>query len=68
MADIIERMTSVFTVVMGIFSNVLNTIIAEPLLVLPIILGILGGIIMFVIKKIRSMGVRAGSGGRRRRR
>ena len=52
MADIIERMTSVFTVVMGIFTNVLNTIIAEPLLVLPIILAILGGVIMFVIKDI----------------
>ena len=67
MADIIERMTSVFTVVMGIFTNVLNTIISEPLLVLPIILAILGGIIMFLIKKIRSLGVRAGGGRRRRR-
>lgn len=68
MADIITAMGEVFTVVIGTFKMVLNTIVAEPLLLTPIILGLFGGIVLFAIKKVRSMGVRAGSGGKRRRR
>ena len=68
MADILTRMTSIFEVVLSAFTNVLNTIVSEPLLTLPIILSIFGGIVIFAIKKVRSMGVRAGSGGKRRRR
>ena len=68
MADIISAMGDVFTVVIGSFQMVLNTIVAEPLLLTPIILGLFGGIVLFAIKKVRSMGVRAGSGGKRRRR
>lgn len=68
MTDILEKVSSVFTVVIGVMQSVLNTIVSEPLLFLPIILALFGGIVIFAIRKVRSLGVRAGSGGRRRRR
>lgn len=66
MATIIENMTTVFNVVIGVFSDVLTAITNNVILVAPVILSIFGGIVLFSIKKIRSMGLRAG--GRRRRR
>ena len=68
MADIITAMSGVVTMVINTFKMVLNTIVAEPLLLAPIIIGLFGGVVLFAIKKVRSMGVRAGGGGRRRRR
>lgn len=68
MTDILEKVSSVFTVVIGVMQSVLNTIVSEPLLFLPIILGLFGGICIFSIRAVRRLGVRAGSGGRRRRR
>lgn len=66
MATIITNMTTVFNVVIGVFSDVLTAITNNVILVAPVILSIFGGIVLFSIKKIRSMGLR--SGGRRRRR
>jgi len=68
MTDILEKVTQVFTMTVNMMQSVLNTILAEPLLFLPIIIALFGGVVMFAIKKIRSLGVRAGSGRRRRRR
>ena len=68
MADIITAMSGVVTMVINTFKMVLNTIVSEPLLTAPIIIAFLGGVILYAIKKVRSMGVRAGGGGRRRRR
>lgn len=66
MATIISNMTTVFNVVIQVFSDVLSTITNTPILIVPVILSIFGGIVLFSIKKIRSMGLK--SGGRRRRR
>ena len=66
MATIISNMTQVFNVVIAVFSDVLTAITNNVILVAPVILSIFGGIVLFSIKKIRSMGLRAG--GRRRRR
>lgn len=68
MTDILEKVTQVFTVAINTMQSVLNTIVAEPLLFLPIIIALFGGLVMFAIKKVRALGVRAGSGRRRRRR
>lgn len=65
MADIITHLQTVFTVVMGTFSDVLSTITNQPLLIAPVIIGIFGGIVGFAIRSVRKMGLRAGSGRRR---
>ena len=67
MQEIVALLTQVYNVVIGIFTDVLTTITGTPLLFLPVILAIFGGLVMFAIKKVRSMGVRAGGGRRRRR-
>ena len=68
MNDIISLVGDVFNVVIVNMKLVLNTIVAEPLLLTPIIISLFGGITIFAIKKIRALGVRAGGGGKRRRR
>lgn len=66
MTDILEKVTQVFTMAVNMMQSVLNTILNEPLLFLPIIFALFGGVVIFAIRKIRALGVRAG-GGRRRR-
>lgn len=66
MSTIITNMTTVFNVVIAVFSDVLTAITNNVILVAPVILSIFGGIVLFSIKKIRSMGLRAGGKKRRR--
>lgn len=67
MADLISAMQAIYKYIMGLFGTAFSTITGNPILYLPILLAIAGGLIMFVIGLIRRFGVR-GLGGRRRRR
>ncbi len=67
MSTIITNMTTVFNVVIQVFSDVLNAITSTPILIVPVILSIFGGIVLFSIKKIRSMGLKGGGKKRRYR-
>lgn len=66
MTTIISNMTTVFNVVIAVFSDVLNAITSNVIMIAPVILSIFGGIVIFSIRSIKKMGLRAG--GRRRRR
>lgn len=68
MAEILDKVTQVFTMVVNMMQSVLNTILAEPLIFLPLIFALFGGAVIFALKKLKALGVRAGSGRRRRRR
>lgn len=68
-ANVLEAMTTVYDVIIGMFSNVINTITGNPLIFVPVLIALLGGIVMFAIGVIRKLGVRGiSSSGRRRRR
>lgn len=68
MTAVLGAMSDVYGVVIGMFSNVITTITGNPLLFVPVLLGILGTLVLFAIGFIRKMGVRgiSSSGGRRR--
>lgn len=67
-SDVLTALTSVYGLVVGMFSNVINTITGNPLLYVPVLFALLGGVIMFAIGVIRKLGVRGvSSGGKRRR-
>ena len=67
--NVLEAMTTVYDVIIGMFSNVINTITGNPLIFVPVLIALLGGIVMFAIGVIRKLGVRGiSSSGRRRRR
>lgn len=68
-SNVLEAMTTVYDVIIGMFSNVINTITGNPLIFVPVLIALLGGIVMFAIGVIRKLGVRGiSSSGRRRRR
>ena len=68
--DVLTAMTSVYGVIIGMFSNVIFTITGNPLLYVPVLFSLLGGIVLYCIRVIRKLGVRgiSSSGWRRRRR
>ena len=67
--NVLEAMTTVYDVIIGMFSNVINTITGNPLIFVPVLIALLGGIVMFAIGVSRKLGVRGiSSSGRRRRR
>lgn len=68
-SNVLEAMTTVYDVIIGMFSNVITTITGNPLIFVPVLIALLGGIVMFAIGVIRKLGVRGiSSSGRRRRR
>lgn len=67
--NVLDAMTTVYDVIIGMFSNVITTITGNPLIFVPVLIALLGGIVMFAIGVIRKLGVRGiSSSGRRRRR
>ena len=67
--NVLDAMSDVLAVIMGMFSNVINTVTGNPIIFVPVLFAILGGIILFAIGLIRKFGVRGiSSTGRRRRR
>ena len=68
-SGVLTAMTTVYDLIIGMFSNVITTITGNPLIFVPVLIALLGGIVMFAIGVIRKLGVRGiSSSGRRRRR
>lgn len=69
-ASVLGAMTTVYDLIIGMFANVITTITNNPLIFVPVLIALLGGIVMFAIGVIRRLGVRgiSSSGKRRRRR
>lgn len=58
LSGVLEAMTTVFTTIIGLFTNVISTITGNPLLLVPVLLAILFTLVFFVVKVIRKLGVR----------
>ena len=69
-ANVLSSMTTVYDLIIGMFANVITTITSNPLIFVPVLIALLGGIVMFAIGVIRRLGVRgiSSSGKRRGRR
>lgn len=68
-ASVLSSMTTVYDLIIGMFANVITTITSNPLIFVPVLIALLGGIVMFAIGVIRRLGVRGiSSSGRRRSR
>lgn len=69
-AGVLGAMTTVYDLIIGMFANVITTITNNPLIFVPVLIALLGGIVMFAIGVIRRLGVRgiSSSGKRRKRR
>lgn len=68
-ADVFTAMTTVYNTVLTMFGSMVTTITSNPLLYVPVLIGLLGGLVMFAIGVVRRLGVRGiSSTGRRRRR
>lgn len=66
-ASVLSSMTTVYDLIIGMFANVITTITSNPLIFVPVLIALLGGIVMFAIGVIRRLGVRGiSSSGRRR--
>lgn len=69
-SKVFEAMTTVYETVLTMFGNMVTTITGNPLLYVPVLIGLLGGLVMFAIGVVRRLGIRgiSSAGGRRRRR
>ncbi len=68
-ANVFTAMTTVYDTVLTMFGSMVSTITGNPLLYVPVLIGLLGGLVMFAIGVVRRLGVRGiSSTGRRRRR
>ena len=57
-ASVISSLQTVYGVLVGLFTNVITTITSNPLLYVPVLIALLGGLVMFAVKVIRKLGVR----------
>lgn len=57
-ANVISAMQTVYTLLISLFKNVIDTITSNPLLYVPVLIALLAGLVMFAIKVIRKLGVR----------
>lgn len=57
-ANVISALQSVYTVLVGLFTNVITTITSNPILMVPVLLALLGSLVFFSVKVIRKLGVR----------
>lgn len=67
--NVLESMTSVYEVILTMFSSIVTTITGNPLLYVPVLFALFGGVAMFALGITKKFGVRGiSSAGRRRRR
>lgn len=67
-SNVFSGMQEVFTLLLTMFGNVIDTITGTPLLYVPVLLAILGTLVMFAIGVVRRLGIKGvSSGGGRRR-
>lgn len=68
-ASVLEQMTVVYDLLLTMFGNVVTTITGNPLLYVPVLFALFGGLTIFAIGVIRKFGIRGiSSAGKRRRR
>lgn len=67
LSDIFNACTTVFELLMDQFTTTVTTITSNPILFVPVLCALGGGIMLAGVKLVRKLGVR-GIGGRRRRR
>ena len=69
MATLLSRMTDVYDFVISLLTDVISMIVANPLVFLPVLMALFGGIVMYVIGLVRRLGIKgiSSAGGRRRR-
>lgn len=65
--DVFKTLTEVFNLLMDQFPTTVTTITTNPLLYVPVLCGLGGGLILAGVKLVRKLGVK-GIGGKRRRR
>lgn len=66
-SDVFAAMTTVYEAILSMFGDMVSTITGNPLLYVPVVFALLGGLVLFAIKVIRKLGIRGiSSGGRRR--
>lgn len=57
-SDILGALSSVYQVLVGLFTNVITTITSNMLLFVPVLIALLGSLVFFAVKVIRKLGVR----------
>ncbi|MEE1321076.1 MAG: hypothetical protein UHM85_06025 [Acutalibacteraceae bacterium] len=68
-ADVFTAMSTVYTTLLTMFGSIVTTITGNPLLYVPVLIALLGGLVMLAIGVIKRLGVRGvSSAGRKRRR
>lgn len=68
-SNVFTQMTTVYQTVLTMFGNMVTTITGNPLLYVPVLIGLLGGLVMFALGVVRRLGVHGVSSvGRSRRR
>lgn len=67
LTGVFSALTEVFNLLLDQFPTTVTTITTNPLLYVPVLVGLGGGLILAGVKLVRKLGVR-GIGGRRRRR
>lgn len=67
-SNVFDAVTEILAVIWSTFGNVITTITGNPLLYVPVILGLGTSIILGVVKLVKRMGVKGIGAGRRRRR
>lgn len=67
LSDIFAAGTQVFELIMDQFSTTVSTITSNPILFVPVLCALGGGLILAGVKLVRKLGVK-GVGGKRRRR
>lgn len=67
LTGVFDALTEVFNLLLDQFPTTVMTITTNPLLYVPVLVGLGGGLILAGVKLFRKLGVR-GIGGRRRRR
>lgn len=66
--EVFAAMTVVYEAILSMFGSMVTTITGNPLLYVPVIFALLGGLVLFAIRVIRKLGIRGiSSGGKRRR-
>ena len=64
---VFEQMSVVLESIFSMFGSMVTTITGNPLLYVPVLFCLLGGLVLFSIRVIRKLGIRGiSSGGRRR--
>lgn len=67
-ANVFESVKSVLDMIWTTFGSVITTITGNPLLYVPVILGLGASIILGVVKLVKRMGIKGIGSGRKRRR